>query len=203
MSEAPLSNAVEGDSALGLEKGRVFLREHEELWAKIFEVESERVAAVFAEAGLTVEIRHIGSTALPDIPAKPILDMAVVLKKRRNLQQVRAIAANLGWVFLAGLDQGADLLYGDGNPRRFHYHVTFANSGFARQSQGLMRALRRSAPLRAEYAEVKRELAALYPDSRAEYTRGKQGFLDRVLIRERLRGEALRLAQASRRFSRS
>ena len=203
MSEALRRNPVEGDSVLGLEKGRVVLREHEERWAKVFEVESERVVAVFSEAGLKVEICHIGSTALPDIPAKPILDMAVVLRKRRDLQQVRAIAANLGWVFLAGLDQGTDLLYGDGNPRRFHYHVTFAKSGFVRQSQGLMRALRRSAPLRAEYAEVKRELAALYPDSRVEYTRGKQGFLDRVMIRERLRGEALRLVQASRRISRS
>ena len=203
MSETLRNSPEEGGSVLGLEKGRVVLQEHEELWAQIFEVESERVVAVFAEAGLKAEIRHIGSTALPDIPAKPILDMAVVLKKRRDLQQVRAIAANLEWVFLAGLDQGADLLYGDGNPRRFHYHVTFANSGFAKQSQGLMRALRRSAPLRAEYAEVKRELAALYPDSRAEYTRGKQGFLDRVMIRERLRSETFRLVQASRRISRS
>ena len=203
MSETLRNSPEEGGSVLGLETGRVVLQEHEELWAQIFEVESERVVAVFAEAGLKAEIRHIGSTALPDIPAKPILDMAVVLKKRRDLQQVRAIAANLEWVFLAGLDQGADLLYGDGNPRRFHYHVTFANSGFAKQSQGLMRALRRSAPLRAEYAEVKRELAALYPDSRAEYTRGKQGFLDRVMIRERLRSETFRLVQASRRISRS
>jgi len=203
MSEALRNNPVEGGSLLGLEKGRVVLQEHEELWAQIFEEESERVVAVFVEAGLKVEIRHIGSTALPDIPAKPILDMKVVLKKRRDLQQVRAIAEKLGWVFLAGLDQGADLLYGDGNPRRFHYHVTFANSGFAKQSQGLMRALRRSAPLRAEYAEVKRELAALYPDNRAGYTRGKQGFLDRVMIRERLRSETLRLVQASCRISRS
>lgn len=203
MSDAFRKDPVEGGSVLGLEKGRVVLQQHEKLWAQIFEVESKRVVAAFAEAGLEVEMRHIGSTALPDIPAKPILDMAVVLKKRRDLQQVRAIAAKLGWVFLAGLDQGADLLYADGNPRRFHYHVTFANSGFAKQSQGLMRALRRSAPLRAEYAEVKRELAALYPDGRAEYTRGKQGFLDRVVIRERLRGETLRLLQASRRISRS
>jgi len=56
--------------------GRIVLVEHDPRWAGLFEREAVRIRAVVAEA---LRIEHVGSTSVPGLPAKPILDIVLVV----------------------------------------------------------------------------------------------------------------------------
>jgi GrpB-like predicted nucleotidyltransferase (UPF0157 family) len=56
--------------------GRILLVDYDPRWAELFEREAARIRAVLAEA---LQIEHVGSTSVPDLPAKPILDIVLVV----------------------------------------------------------------------------------------------------------------------------
>jgi GrpB-like predicted nucleotidyltransferase (UPF0157 family) len=60
---------------LGLESGVVRLVPYDPAWPSLFAAESERLQKFFAPAGLAVTLEHTGSTAIPGLAAKPILDI--------------------------------------------------------------------------------------------------------------------------------
>jgi GrpB-like predicted nucleotidyltransferase (UPF0157 family) len=60
---------------LGLESGIVRLEPYDPAWPGLFATEAERLQRIFAGAGLVVTLEHTGSTAIPGLAAKPILDM--------------------------------------------------------------------------------------------------------------------------------
>ena len=56
--------------------GRILLVDHDPRWAELFAREAARIRAVLAEA---LQIEHVGSTSVPGLPAKPILDIVLVV----------------------------------------------------------------------------------------------------------------------------
>jgi GrpB-like predicted nucleotidyltransferase (UPF0157 family) len=60
-------------SVLGLEDNIVRLSDHNSLWTDLYQQERERISAAIGD--LVIGIEHIGSTAIPGIKAKPILDI--------------------------------------------------------------------------------------------------------------------------------
>ena len=66
---------------LGLEEGTVALFDYNEEWQKCFEKEKELVNSALAD--IVLQIEHIGSTSVPGLPAKPIIDLAVRCRKPR------------------------------------------------------------------------------------------------------------------------
>jgi GrpB-like predicted nucleotidyltransferase (UPF0157 family) len=75
---------------IGLSNRTVKLVDHEPAWAECFIQEKELLVAVCA--GKILDIRHIGSTAIPGIPAKPIIDMVAAV---RALSDVETVAGKL------------------------------------------------------------------------------------------------------------
>ena len=67
---------------LGLKRGTVKLLPHDASWTKKFEKEKKRLLSRLGDS--IIDVQHIGSTAIPHIPAKPMIDILVGIDSMRN-----------------------------------------------------------------------------------------------------------------------
>lgn len=164
-------------------------------WPAEFErVATELHRAVDGIPGARVE--HVGSTAVPGLAAKPILDIDVIVETGLMDRAVLALST-LGYASRGdlGITDRVAMRAPDAAPAR-HVYVCAAGSLAVRNHLGVRDVLRRDAGLREEYARVKRSLAADPGIDMARYIAGKSAVLQRVLaltsLTEAERAEILR-----------
>ena len=144
---------------------------------------------------LMTRIAHIGSTAVPGLSAKPIIDVQVEVS---SLEQVRRevvqVMSELTYEFIWRPTMGerapfyAWFIKRNGKGQRtFHVHMVEPDE--ASEARLLFRDRLRTHPDEAEqYENVKRELAAHYGNDRSAYTRGKADFIAEIVRRARVSG---------------
>lgn len=151
-------------------------------WRECFVAERDRVSDVLTDASLeaTVErIEHVGSTAVPDLAAKDIVDLDIVVGDDRVGEVSRTLASELGGNHIENSDLWHPVFRCDGG-QRFNDHV-FATSSDGWQISVVTRDVLRAYPsLRTEYETLKRNLADDHDDLVA-YSEGKTAFVKRVL----------------------
>jgi GrpB-like predicted nucleotidyltransferase (UPF0157 family) len=154
-------------------------------WAEAFALLATPLRRALPPA---VGVEHVGSTAVPGLLARPIVDVAVGLDAGTSVDEVTRVLVGLGYEHRGDLgDEGGVLLVlGDGpEHRRVHLHVV----GLADEQWACYLALRdrlrRDAAARAAYAALKRELVARHADDPAAYTAGKAELIARLLAEER------------------
>jgi GrpB-like predicted nucleotidyltransferase (UPF0157 family) len=153
-------------------------------WVTAFELLRDRVAPVLGE--LAVGIEHVGSTAVPGLDAKPIVDVDIVIRHAEDLDEVAARLATLGYTRLGDLGiVGREAFRAAPELPRHHLYVCAAGSAPLQAHLVLRDALRTDPALAASYAALKRELAERYRDDRDSYTEGKTAFITSVLLDER------------------
>jgi GrpB-like predicted nucleotidyltransferase (UPF0157 family) len=160
-------------------------------WPATFAQLRERIAAALGE--LAVGIEHVGSTAVPGLDAKPIIDIDVVIRHAEDLGATAARLAALGYTHLGDLGiAGRDAFRAAPDLARHHLYVCAAGSAALQAHLTLRDALRTDAVLAAAYAALKRELAERYRDDRDAYAEGKSPFITALLLRERGEKRSLR-----------
>lgn len=153
-------------------------------WVAVFELLRDRIAPVLGE--LAVGIEHIGSTAVPGLAAKPIVDIDVVIRHAEDLDDVADRLAMLGYARLGDLGiLGREAFRAIPELPRHHLYVCAAGSAPLQAHLTLRDALRADPALAEAYAALKRELAERFRDDRDSYTEGKSAFVTAVLLRER------------------
>lgn len=162
----------------------VELREYDPDWSVRFEQERERIGGVFD--GRAVAIEHIGSTSVPGLAAKPIVDVLVGLRELGLTDgQISAMEA-LGYEYLGEHGLPGRLFFKK-EPRTHHVHVV-EHGGYHWERQLVFRdALRSDPEERRRYDEFKRRLAA-EGHPREVYTEMKTPFIREVESRARARG---------------
>ena len=153
-------------------------------WSPAWAADFERVAADLRAALATVpsaRVEHVGSTSVPGLAAKPILDIDVIVDGEHMAAAVAALAA-VGYVHrgdLGVVDREA-FVAPDDDPVR-HVYVCRAGSLHVRNHLAVRDVLRRRSDLRDEYADAKLALAA-DPDLDIDtYIARKSGVLQKVL----------------------
>ena len=150
-------------------------------WPARFELER---AALQEAIGEWVDggIHHVGSTAVPGLEAKPIID---VLAGVRDLETARACfepLAGLGYLYAPYLPTEMHWFCKPDPARRTHHlHLVPTGSGRYRDELSFRDRLRVDSRLAADYATLKRELAARHRDDREAYTKGKGAFIRAAL----------------------
>lgn len=167
---------------LGLESKTVRLAAYDARWPDLFREEAERITRTVAAAGLPpLGIEHVGSTAVPGLAAKPVLDLVA----GRDAGVPAAVyvpaleAADYVYRGESGLP-GRDF-FRRGTPRTHHLHLVEKGGEHWRRYLGLRDALRRDPALRDRYASLKQDLALRYPHDREAYSEGKSAFIERIL----------------------
>lgn len=148
-------------------------------WSALFE--AERALLEPALGGALLGLHHVGSTAVPGLPAKPILDLLAKIESLAGFPPLLVPLAGAGYCFLDYPENRDRRFLRKGRPRTHHLHVVAAGSQEARDQLDLRDALRADSALRAEYAELKRGLAARHGRARAAYGAGKSDFIARAL----------------------
>jgi GrpB-like predicted nucleotidyltransferase (UPF0157 family) len=168
----------------GLSDAPVELREYDASWAELFEQERARLAPIFD--GSAIGIEHIGSTSVPGLCAKPIVDMLVGMRRLDLSDDQVAAMTSLGYEYLGEYGLPGRLFFRK-QPRTHHVHVV-EHGGDHWERQLLFRdALRSDPEERERYDEFKRRLAAA-GYSRDVYTELKTPFIREVEARARARG---------------
>jgi GrpB-like predicted nucleotidyltransferase (UPF0157 family) len=162
----------------------VFLVPYDPEWARRFETERvllERVLAPWLESG----VEHVGSTAIPGIAAKPIVDMVAGV---RDLDEARAAYEPLHAVGYVDEPHRAEIAHHFAKPaldldrRTLNLHLTEPGSSLWRERLAFRDALRADPSLAAEYETLKLRLARRHGDAVQAYTDGKRAFVHRVLV---------------------
>ena len=168
---------------IGLQRGTVKLVPYSSEWKRLF-VEEERVLR--ASIGTYVmDIQHVGSTAIPGLEAKPIIDIAVAVRRLEDAEKCIEPLECLGYEYRPDEEHPRRFFFAKGDPsRRTHYvHVVEWNSDSWKRLLRFRDYLRQHKEAAREYANLKRELARKSQGNRAFYTPGKAEFVESVLGR--------------------
>jgi GrpB-like predicted nucleotidyltransferase (UPF0157 family) len=161
----------------------VLIAQYDPAWLAGFDAEAGRVVAVLGP-WLAAPVEHIGSTSVPGLPAKPIVDMLAPVKSLSQAQDAAAPLQAGGWVFWPEdpcRHYRLWFLRPSPEARTHHLHVIEHSHPQARALIAFRDALRADPELRAEYAGLKRQLAREHSGNRNAYTNAKAGFVARVV----------------------
>ncbi|MGE0796882.1 MAG: GrpB family protein [Lautropia sp.] len=155
--------------------------EYDSRWPALFARERELMAEALAQ-WLTGPPEHIGSTAVPGLAAKPIIDIMAPVGSLADSEAAIVAAECIGYVYFP---YKAELMHWFCKPspacRTHHLHLVPAGGRLWRERLAFRDALRRDAALRAEYQALKLRLAAEYRHDRETYTDAKSPFISRVV----------------------
>lgn len=133
----------------------------------------------------TPDIEHIGSTAVPGLAAKPILDIAARLTSEGPVTDIASALEPLGYEYRGDAGDEGGLIFALEYPRHAHrlvnLHIVRRQDSQWERWLIVRNRLRRDSTARTHYAALKRELAAKYPNNRRAYSAAKTDFINRLL----------------------
>ncbi|OHX21304.1 GrpB family protein [Chromobacterium sphagni] len=163
----------------------IFLAPYSPAWPARFQTERRRLLSALAPLADACRIEHIGSTAVPGLAAKPIIDIML------GLPALAGIKPRIPALLAAGFHHQPQMAAAMPDrhyftrpaqpPRQVHLHAVALDSAFWRDKLAFPDALRADGHLAAEYEALKRKLAQSMGGHRAAYTDAKSAFIASVL----------------------
>jgi GrpB-like predicted nucleotidyltransferase (UPF0157 family) len=167
---------------IGLKRHTVMIVDHDPDWIRLAFDACQAVRSACGD--LLADVQHVGSTAVPDLQAKPILDLVAAVATFDSVPALIPRLADLGYSYRRyDKDARGHLFVLDSSPdvRLIHLHVVEHTGKQWRNYLFFRDTLRTRPAIRKEYAHLKRNLADTYPDDRESYTASKSAFIRKVL----------------------
>lgn len=166
---------------IGLKNGTVKLIAYQSAWRVCFEEEAQRLRSALGTRMLHIE--HVGSTAIEGMDAKPIIDIMVAIESLAKTRDLVPLLEALGYQYIEDDPVPDRLFFAHGPPdlRTHHLSLAEATSSFWEEHILFRDYLRTHSGALEAYRELKWRLAEKYPQERAAYTAGKEGFIQRTL----------------------
>ncbi len=166
----------------GMNKSELRLMPHDVLWKDEFSAERERIELAVADS--SVRIEHIGSTAIPTVYAKPILDIAI-LCGAIDLKVVADALPKLGYEYRGQYDDEREHFYAvldKDNIRYCQAHIYKEANADWHSKLKFRDRLRQNAELAREYNDYKLELANKV-SNKSEYAEIKSNWVDKFILK--------------------
>lgn len=171
----------------GLVRGTVQLAAHQKEWDTNAEQTMKALKRLLGD--IAVDIQHVGSTAIPLIHAKPIIDIAVGVRDLQDIMPSIGVLKQNGFVFRGEDVPGQVLLVvGDfeNDVRTHHIHVVKWKGGQWENYINFRDYLNAFPEKARAYDDCKRKLAVQFPNDRRSYTAGKQELIECFLQEARV-----------------
>jgi GrpB-like predicted nucleotidyltransferase (UPF0157 family) len=166
----------------------IVIVEYDPHWPVLFQQESARIREVL-DKNIITRIEHFGSTAVPGLAAKPIVDLLVGV---RSLAEAKLVAVSgletLGYAYWFDNPDPQRMFFVKGlppnSPRTHHIHMVEPDS---LQWERLLFQdyLCKHSDEAARYAQLKRQLAQRFSTNREAYTSGKAEYIESVMQKVR------------------
>ena len=156
-------------------------------WPRLFMAERDRIAAVLGPLALRID--HHGSTSVPGLAAKPIVDIQVSVQPLHPIERYAPRFAQLGYTHVPHPDDAFCPFFHRPAawPHTHHVHAVEAGGDEERRTLAFRDYLREHGDTAREYADLKRRLAAKYHSSRFSsqqaYADAKTTFIADVIAR--------------------
>ena len=150
--EDSINKIEKGIMSLGLKRGIVKLEAHDKQWDDIANQTIKELKVILGDD--VIDIQHIGSTAIPTIKAKPIIDIVVGVNVMGDMEK---------------------------DIRTHHIHVVKWNETEWKNYIHFRDYLNANEDVALQYQKLKEELEGKYADDRAAYTMGKRNMIDMIL----------------------
>jgi GrpB-like predicted nucleotidyltransferase (UPF0157 family) len=164
----------------------VVVVDHEPAWAGTGIAERDLLQPLL-QPWLAGDIEHVGSTAIPGLAAKPVIDLQAPVEHLGVANAVASVIAPHQWHYVPpGLDQRSYRRFFvkvHDDRRVAHLHLMTASNRRWRQQLAFRDALRADPALVDAYGQLKIQLAGAHHDDREAYTAGKRQFVHDVLLR--------------------
>lgn len=148
-------------------------------WPVRFRELHDRIAAALGPLALAIE--HVGSTSVPNLCAKPIIDLDVVVRPENVRAAISAVEA-LGYRHEGDLGvAGREAFRWVADFPEHHLYVCPEGSPALERHLLVRDYLRKHPDVAREYAQLKKELARKYHDNRTKYQAAKAQFIDAML----------------------
>ena len=144
-------------------------------WPATYAGWESRLAAALDPAPVTID--HIGSTSVPGLAAKPIVDILVGVADPANESSYVPAIESTGLILRSREQEHRFFYPPPGQPRTVHIHVCAASGPWATKHLLFRDYLRSSAAVRDQYADLKATLAEKYRNDRMAYTDVKARFI--------------------------
>lgn len=182
------ASEADADPSAWYRPAKVEVVDHRPEWPAAFTREESSVRSALGT--LIVAIEHIGSTAVPGLAAKPIIDILVGVASWERFETITRRLRALGYVYTpeSEADDPSRRVFRKGEadfslPRTHHLHLTELSGAYWNRMIAFRDHLRTN-PLDAiAYERLKHELAQLHPTDPRQYSRGKTHFVTSVEAR--------------------
>ena len=170
---------TEEESLLAAIHEDVALHAYDDSWPQAFEAERDRLLSLFP--GNFVDVQHIGSTSVPGLSAKPVIDILAGVRSIGIAETLALPLCQSGYTTSAEFNESLSdrkwfMRWANGH-RTHHLHLVVHGSPAWHERLEFRDALRSNPDLAAQYAALKTHLAATHPKDREAYTHGKAEFV--------------------------
>ena len=164
---------------------RVEIHPYDPAWPERFAAQSQSVERILAP-WLVAPVEHVGSTSVPGLAAKPVVDMLVGVRSLDESRPCIDLLSADGWLW-APYREDIEHWFCRPSPqeRTHHLHVVVHGGPEWLDMLDFRDALRGDDTLRDRYAALKQELAGRHPDDREAYTEAKSAFVQAALAAAR------------------
>ena len=152
-----------------------------EAWKKDFEEIKAELMAVLD--GLVLSVEHVGSTSVPGLAAKPIIDIDVIIEDTDCFEKVRTALETIGYQHEGDLGipgREAFKYHGKEHLRKHHLYVCAKDSDELKRHLSFRDYLRTHPEAVKEYGRIKEEGARLYPNDIDSYIEYKAPFIENI-----------------------
>ena len=161
----------------------IVLAPYDPSWPSKFDAERRTLLSLVAPWRFRIE--HVGSTSVPGVGAKPIIDILLGCDRISEFEGCIPALQRAGWQYLPEneeeLPERRFLAKPTTQPRSFHLQAVALRTRFWAQHLLFRDRLRESPEIASSYATLKVALARKLGDDREAYTRGKASFITSVL----------------------
>ena len=155
-------------------------------WPEKFEAEKEKIRQVLG--GQILDIQHIGSTAIPNMSSKPIIDIGVLVSSIDDIDSFVSNLSVLGYQYKPDMSSVGRIFFRKGSPVEYHLSIACPKHTFWHRNVVFRDYLREHPKMATEYEDLKRKNLSEIQDtdlpdlSRNKiYNNGKGDFVQRIL----------------------